>query len=257
MTLSPIEWHDRFRQQASWTRQVRQYMLERLALESSARILEVGCGTGAVLAGFIENTPAALHGLDINVSYLGLARQHTPGVHLTAGDALRLPYLAGSFAAAACHFLLLWVHDPNQVVGEMARVVRPGGAVLLMAEPDYGGRVDYPHELGILGQWQRESLSWQGANPDIGRRLASLLYQAGLREIESGVLGGSWMGPPSKTAWEMEWKVLCADLEYLPGVWPDRQAEIDALQEMDRLAWERGERVLFVPTFYSWGIKPP
>jgi hypothetical protein len=49
---------------------------------------------------------------------------------------------------------------------------------------------------------------------------------------------------------------LLDDLQRLPGVLPDRPAVIDALQEIDQLAWSRGERVLFVPTFYAWGRKP-
>ena len=92
-----------------------------------------------------------------------------------------------------------------------------------------------------------------GANPQIGRRLSALLSRAGLVEIESGVLGGQWAGAPAASDWQMEWQVLRADLARLPGVLPGREADIAALQEIDRQAWQRGERVLFVPTFYAWG----
>ncbi len=257
MPLSLEEWHSRFRQQAGWTGQLRRYLLDQLKIDGSLRLLEAGCGTGAVLAEIEGDAASGLYGLDINPNHLLLAGQHAPRAHLTAGDVCRLPYAAGAFDAVICHYLLLWVYDPRQAVTEMARVVRPGGAVLLMAEPDYGGRIDYPHELAVLGEWQIESLRIQGANPLIGRRLAGLLSQVGLSQIESGVLGGSWKGAPAPDELESEWKVLRADLEKLPGVWPARQAEIAALQEIDRLAWSRGERALFVPTFYAWGRKPP
>lgn len=256
MTLSPEDWHARFRQQTGWTRPLRSYILDQLALEASARFLEAGCGTGAVLAELGEETPAALFGADISLTYLELAHRHAPGARLIQADVQRLPYASGCFEGAGCHFLLLWVQDPTLAVREMVRVVRPGGAVLLMAEPDYGGRIDYPHELSILGEWQAQSLRLQGASPLIGRRLAALLSQAGLVAIESGVLGGSWAISTAMDGWAMEWRVLLDDLQQLPGVWGTHQAEIETLREIDRMARSRGERVLFVPTFYAWGRKP-
>lgn len=250
MSITPEGWHARFLQQAGWTRQARRYLLERIGPVEAGRVLEVGCGTGAVLA---ELGEGCVHGLDIRLDYLQLARRNVPLARLAQGDAHHLPYAAGSFEATCCHFLLLWVPDPLGVVSEMRRVTQPGGAVLLMAEPDYGGRIDFPAELAALGEWQRQALRLAGANPDIGRELAGLLSQNGLADIEWGVLGGSWSGQPAPEDWEMEWRVLRADLEHIPNLLPEREAEIDALQELDRRAWGRWERVLFVPTFYAWG----
>ena len=256
MSLSPEDCHARFTQQAGWTRQARQYLLSRLRLKADSRVLEAGCGTGAVLGELSVPGAGSLHGLDIRPDYLQLARQSAPGANLVAGDAHHLSYAEGSFEAACCHFLLLWVSDPGGVVAELSRVTRQGGVVLLLAEPDYGGRIDYPYELAILGEWQSQGLTQAGANPQIGRRLSALLSRAGCVEIESGVLGGQWAGAPSESDWQMEWQVLRADLEQLPGILPGREADLAALQEIDRLAWQRGERVLFVPTFYAWGRKP-
>lgn len=253
MPLSPADWHARYTQQAGWTRQLRQYLLEKAGVSGTRRLLEVGCGSGAVLAELAGACQGETHGLDIDYSYLELARQHAPRAYLTCADAHCLPYHTASFDLTGCHFLLLWVDKPERVVAEMKRVTHPGGAVLLMAEPDYGGRIDYPQELEILGEWQAEALRRQGANPQVGRRLAGLLSRAGCVEIESGVLGGEWSTPRSVQDWQQEWQVLRADLEQLPEVWPARRELVDSLQEIDRRAWERGERTLFVPTFYAWG----
>lgn len=253
MSLTPAQWHARFLQQASWTRQARRYLLGRVALSESRRILEVGCGTGAVLPELGDHPLTNIHGLDIRRDYLQLAQENAPGAHLTQGDAHHLPYAAGSFEATCCHFLLLWVPDPLGVVSEMKRVTQPGGPLLLMAEPDYGGRIDYPLALAKLGEWQRQALRHAGANPDIGRELAGLLSQNGLADIEWGVLGGSWTNPPTEKDWKMEWQVLRADLEQMGDPSPDWREQINSLQELDRQAWGRRERVLFVPTFYAWG----
>jgi ubiquinone/menaquinone biosynthesis C-methylase UbiE len=255
MSLSPNDWHNRFSQQAGWTRQARQYLFSRLGLKSGSRVLEAGCGTGAVLGELAQSGASSWHGLDIRLDYLQLAQQYVPTAQLSAGDAHHLPYAKASFEAACCHFLLLWVRDPLGVVAELSRVTRPGGAVLLLAEPDYGGRIDYPYELAIVGEWQSQALARAGANPQIGRRMSALLSRAGLVEIESGVLGGQWSQAPAEEDWQMEWQVLRADLEQLPSVLPGREADIAALQEIDRRAWQRNERVLYVPTFYAWGRK--
>jgi hypothetical protein len=130
----------------------------------------------------------------------------------------------------------------------MRRVTRPGGWVLALAEPDYGGRVDYPEALIPLGVLQEAALSRQGAQTRLGRRLAALFHDAGLAEIETGVLGGQWREAPSPQEQAQEWAVLKADLAGdLPTL------ELARLRQLDQQAWARGERVLFVPTFYAMG----
>lgn len=152
----PFDWHTRFQQQAVWTRPLREHLLGQLALREKARILEVGCGTGAVLAELASY--GDLHGLDIDQSHLEAAQKNLALAVLTRGDAHHLPYAGGSFDLVACHFLLLWLDDPVAALGEMRRVARPGGRVIAFAEPDYGGRIDHPPELEIIGVMQRESL---------------------------------------------------------------------------------------------------
>jgi hypothetical protein len=142
----------------------------------------------------------------------------------------------------------LWVTNPGLVLREMARVTIPGGAVLALAEPDYGGRIDQPPALEALGRWQAGSLQRQGADPQVGRKLRGLFVQAGIRQVESGILGAGWDAPPSPEEREMEWAVIEADLS---GQIPT--ADLQEMRKLDEAAWQSGERVLFVPTFYAWG----
>ncbi len=255
MALTPSDWHLRFAQQARWTQDLRRYLFERAGLRNAARVLEVGCGTGALLAGLGEDhgIPGGAgkikpHGLDIAAHHLAFAHHFAPRALLTQGDAHTMPYSTGSFDLSFCHFLLLWVRQPESVVAEMARLTRPGGAVLALAEPDYGGRIDYPFELAQLASLQQAALQRQGADPLIGRRLAAIFSCAGLKQIETGVLGGQWHGPPCAEEWENEWRVLLDDLQdSLP------QPDLERLRALDEQAWRSGQRVLFVPTFYAWG----
>jgi hypothetical protein len=131
----------------------------------------------------------------------------------------------------------------------MLRVTRRGGAVLALAEPDYGGRIDYPPELQPLGEAQIQSLRQQGADPELGRKLSALLHDCGLIQVETGVLSGSWTQPPSREDLDIEWQVLESDLQ-------GRDLDLVRLRQIDEQAWAEGTRTLFVPTFYGWGIKP-
>lgn len=253
MTLTPQDWHLRFAQQARWTQNLRAYLYTQIKLEKASRVLEVGCGTGAILAELPAAIPVKV-GLDCNGTHLDLARHNVPAARLTLGDAHQLPYHDGYFQVALCHFLLLWVADPAQVLREMVRATQPGGSVLALAEPDYGGRIDYPEELAILGTWQSDSLRHQGADPHLGRKLAGLFSEAGLEAVETGILGGQWFGSPDWEAWESEWAVLESDLTKTSEI--GQISEVSRLKALDRSAYQWGGRVLFVPTFYARGCVP-
>jgi SAM-dependent methyltransferase len=250
-TPPPVDWRARFHQQAHWTQDLRRYLYGRAGVSQAQRVLEVGCGTGAITHELHNHTAAAVCGIDLDLPYLTLAHEYDRQTSFTCSNAARLPFPAGGFDAALCHFLLLWAHNPLNVLLEMHRVTRPGGAVLALAEPDYGARIDYPDELAELGQMQAEALGVQGADPLLGRKLGGLMAQAGLTNIETGLLGGQWSAPPSPEYWSMEWRVLEADLA--GRIEPSRLA---ALRQVDWSAWQNGWRVLFVPTFYAWGRVP-
>jgi len=243
-----VDWHARYSQQARWTANVRKYLFDRAGMESSQRVLEVGCGTGALFTEFPPTTQVQLCGLDLNANNAHLARQNVPSADISCGDGHHLPYQDRIFDIAFCHFLLLWVHSPVEVLREMRRVVRKGGAVLALAEPDYAGRIDYPPELEPLGRWQADSLKKQGADPVAGRKLRSWFSSAGIKPIESGIIAGGWSGSPSPDERALEWVVIKSDLE---GQVPFQN--ILKIKKLDDAAWDNGERVLFVPTFYAWG----
>jgi ubiquinone/menaquinone biosynthesis C-methylase UbiE len=237
-----MNWHSRYIQQAAWTRELRAYLFDRAGLADANRVLEVGCGTGAVLHEL--HTPASLQGLDLQPAALATCKLYAPAVSLTCGDAHFLPYPDRSFDIVYCHFLLLWVKDPLQVVREMARV---GRTVLALAEPDYSQRVDEPAELKVLGEWQMKALEMQGANPSFGAMLAETFHQAGLTLLETGPIR-STEKMRSSNEWENEWAVIEADLENsIP------EEDLHRMKALDEQARKQGERILHVPTFFAWG----
>ncbi len=242
-----MDWHARYIQQAGWTAQLRAFLFNQANLPAARRILEIGCGTGAVLNDF--GSRSGLHGLDIDLAALGQAGLHVPSVMLTCADAVSLPYAQSVFDAVYCHYTLLWLEHPFNALLEMRRVTRPGGSLLALAEPDYGGRVDYPDKLAELGHWQADSLKMQGADPQIGRKLAAIFSHAGLKNVQIGVIGAQWQSSLSARNLDLEWKTLSSDLA--GHVATD---QLEGMRNLDEIAWAQGERVLYVPTFYAWGI---
>ena len=252
MTLTIQEWHNRFISQAHWTQSLRNYLFQIVRIEKCKQVLEVGCGSGAILRELPQFTQANIFGVDINLGFLQLAMRNIPDAHLLHADAYHLPLPPQSFDLTFCHFLLLWLTDPYKAITEMIRVTRPGGYLCILAEPDYGGRIDFPDELSILGQKQTIALRKQGANPEIGRSIRGLLTNAGLTNVVSGVLGGQWEPSFDVNEWISEWKVLEADLAE-DQVFQDIKEKQKA---QDKIAWAGGTRILFVPTFYGWGVIP-
>ena len=240
-----MNWHTRYAQQAKWTRDLRAYLFNKTKLYDASRVLEVGCGTGAILSEVPENVK--LYGLDLDRAALAECKIHAPAVSLVNGNALALPYSNKSFEIVFCHFLLLWVRDPLQALLEMKRITKSGGHILAFAEPDYSNRIDKPDELIQLGIWQMESLIKQGADPGLGARLADLFFQAGIKINETGTIQGV-ENEPSPDDWELEWAVIESDLA---GSVPDE--EIQRMKVLDQKARARGERNLHVPTYFVWG----
>lgn len=249
MTWTAGDWHRRFTQQARWTENIRQYCIQQLHLDGCQSILEVGCGTGAICASLQRATAAKIVGLDLRRDLLDYAHFINPSEGFIQGDALALPFSTASFGCAVCHYFLLWARDPVAALAEMRRVVQPGGWVIALAEPDYGGRIDYPDILSALGWKQASALRTQGADTNAGRKLAGWLVDAGLKQIQVGLLGGQWgSAPPSVEELESEYEMLQEDLSGSAS-----PVEVAKLINLDEAAWHKGERILYVPTFYGWG----
>ncbi len=116
-----------------WYRSTRTLLQQLLgpALAQGGRFLDLGCGTGATGAWLADH--GRLIGADVEPIALTLLRERHPDVAGVAADASALPFADASFDAALCVTVLCHrsIASPADVVGELARVVRPGGVVCL------------------------------------------------------------------------------------------------------------------------------
>ncbi len=178
--MSLEQWEEQFARQAGWTRGTRFHLYRRANLLRAGRVLDVGSGTGVVTEELATRTPGQVIGVDLDADMVAYAQNRGGRAQYRLGDAHDLAFRDGWFDVVTCHFVLMWCRDPARVARELVRVTRPGGAVLACAEPDYGGRIDYP-DLPV-GDWQRQALRREGADPDLGRKLRALFALPGVRQ---------------------------------------------------------------------------
>lgn len=108
-------------------------LIEHAALPPGARLLDVGCGHGAVLLAAAGRT-ARLTGIDVSAGMLdraraGLGAAGVEGVRLEVMDAERLVFAAGSFEAVTAAFVVFFLPDPERAAAEFHRVLCPGGRI--------------------------------------------------------------------------------------------------------------------------------
>lgn len=245
-TLPQID--EQFRNQSEWTKPLREYILKQLNIPANANILEIGCGTGVVLADLHLHGYLNLTGVDINPDYLHFAKQNKVGIQLVNGDAFNLPFCNEVFDVCFFHYFLLWVTPLNHIFQEALRVMKEKSVVVAFAEPDYKARIDYPDELQKIGEIQNHALAQSGADLAMGRKLKELFANSGLKNVKGGIFGHEWSSLSSLAEFKFEWNYLEYDLfPYLT------QGEIDQLKRVDYQARHENRRLLFIPTFWAIG----
>jgi SAM-dependent methyltransferase len=163
---------------------------EQVAL-AGKRVLDAGCGVGMYVAAF-EREGATAFGVEIEPDRAGEARRATP--RIAAGSVEQLPFADGSFDVVFSHEVLEHVCADAKALREAARVVRPGGHVVIFTPNRW-----YPFEThGIVwrGRYRFGNFplvnylpaAWRQrlcphARSYTGRQLRRLLSDAGLRVV--------------------------------------------------------------------------
>jgi SAM-dependent methyltransferase len=138
------------------------------------RLVDCGCGTGFNLT-LLRPFGRAV-GFDLADG--GGRRARAAGLPVVRGDVTRAPFQSGTFDLATCFDVLQCVADDGGAVGEMARIVRPGGAVVLTLAALDVLRGDHAESWGEVRRYTRMS----------ARRLAE---QAGLEVVRVSYLFAS------------------------------------------------------------------
>ncbi|HET6148591.1 MAG TPA: methyltransferase domain-containing protein [Polyangia bacterium] len=174
--------------------------LVELGLAQHGRLLDLGCGPGAVAARIAGTRPGlVIVGIDRDRDLLALAGGRMTPVR---ADAAELPFASGSFDGVHARLVLRHLVDPARALAEARRVLRPGGR-LVVADSDDGALVvhPFPDEIARAVRAKHQTARRRGADPLIGRRLVQLVCDAGFsgvtvrtRVIDTGSVGVATFG---------------------------------------------------------------
>lgn len=95
------------------------------------RVLDVGCGTGAVVDYLLRRHGLAALGIDFSMALLKEGMQTFAGPRLVRGLAEQIPVIDGCFNAVVCECMLSLCGDPARALREIHRVLQPGGCLIL------------------------------------------------------------------------------------------------------------------------------
>ena len=145
------------------------------------RVLEVAIGTGRNLPHYPAD--ATVTGIELSPAMLAIARQRAAGlgreVDFQEGDAEHLPTGDESFDTVVCALSLCTIPSPAAAIGEMKRVLVPGGRLLLL---DHIGSTWPPV---YAAQWLLERITIRAAGEHFTRRQLPLVQAAGFHVVEA------------------------------------------------------------------------
>jgi ArsR family transcriptional regulator len=165
---------------AYYDERVIEKMSEVAGIAEGSEIADVGTGTGFVAAGLAPRVKRVI-GIDNSSSMLRVARGNLDSLgvsnaELLIGDLAGLPLADNSVDAAFANMVLHHAVDPAAMLEEMARIVRPGGTIVITDE------VEHPYK------WMREEHAdvWLGFTPE---QVEGFLREAGLANYGYESLG--------------------------------------------------------------------
>jgi SAM-dependent methyltransferase len=226
-----------------------------VGLKDAHFILDVGCGSGFVtrdIARLTKGLVVAIEGSEHLILVAKKILKENLNSSLCQGDAQQLPFPSNTFDLVTCNLMLMWADDPQAVVNEMARVVKPQGKILASLEPDYGGKIHWPENTKVDPLFAGEAIRIKGGDPHIGRKLRMFFVKAGL---------DTTIGIGNNRIWscEEDKQYYLHSRDFYIKVLKEAglnekeidQWEFDYLQSLDE-----GIQLNFFPQFYAIGIKP-
>ena len=200
-----------------WNDTFASFLEETLRPRPGKRILDVGCGTGVaeISLARLRVSQIDLFGVDIIFDRVREALAATRGINAHVGyaaaDGCRLPFGPATFDSTFCVAVLQHVRDVQMALGELARVTKPGGRILVV-EPDNAARywfssVPSGMQAFDLGRRFFGALAEaRGESPAsaVGPLVAQLFASKGIEPISVHLfpVSASHLGAPEPSVWE-------------------------------------------------------
>jgi ubiquinone/menaquinone biosynthesis C-methylase UbiE len=162
-------------------------------LDRGLEVLDAGCGPGTITQGIAEHVlPGRVTGIDRDTAQVARASRLAEGreqtnVRFTSASVYELPFADASFDLVFSHALFEHLADPAQALGELRRVLRPGGLIALCS-PDWDEfvmRNGTPEAEAAIDAY-RELQERNGGDTRAGSRLAGWLQEGEFGFIRQG-----------------------------------------------------------------------
>jgi SAM-dependent methyltransferase len=154
-----------------------------------ARVLDVGAGTGALAAALIDRVGAAnVAAAEPSPEFTDGLEQRFPGVEVRLASAEQMPWPDASFDVVLAQLVVSFVADPGAAAAEMARLARPGGVVAVCMWHEQGLELAPPLHAARQASMPPDTVPLPQLPLRSEVALAALLADAGLHEVETGML---------------------------------------------------------------------
>lgn len=219
------EAYDRF--MGRYSRLLSPQMADLAGVAAGQRVLDVGCGPGALTAELVARVgPGLVAAVDPSASFVAAARARYPGIDVREASAEELPYADDAFDAAIAQLVVHFMADPVAGLREMARVSRHGGVVAACVWDHAGGG-------GPLSAFWGAARELDPAVPDESRlagaragHLTELFVAAGLREVDETTIVASLEHRTFDEWWEPYTLGVGPAGAYVAGLDPEAVADL-------------------------------
>ncbi|WP_342679107.1 class I SAM-dependent methyltransferase [Methanofollis sp. UBA420] len=155
-------------------------------LPKGGALLDLGCGTGLFMQHYLTAGGGTAVGLDLSPEMVKAARHQNHLDDVVAGTADRLPFKDASFDAVSSILAFSYVPDPEAMLSEAYRVLRPGGriAICTLGHNVFTSILPAIYRLGEKAHWSRIGVGSFGEHYYSEDQMRDLLSAAGFTDLK-------------------------------------------------------------------------
>lgn len=158
-------------------------------IASGQRVLDVGCGPGALTGELVRVLPpSALSAVDPSEPFVGAARERHPGVDVRLAPAEDLPFADDEFDVSLAQLVVHFMASPIAGLREMARVTRSGGVVAACVWNHGGGQGPLSRFWDIAQELDPDVIDESDLAGAREGHLGELFREIGLKDVDEDAL---------------------------------------------------------------------